>query len=68
MEKNFQLISLNTHIGEKLVNEIQPIDYNYYNLDRDERFDFSFKKSCELIEFCDKYKILNPLERSYLQG
>ena len=29
--------------GDKVLREIKPIDYNFYNLDREERYDFCFK-------------------------
>jgi hypothetical protein len=50
------------------MNEIEPINYNFYNLDREERYDFTFKKSLQYIEFTERNKIEHPLERSYLVG
>ena len=52
---NFLLI-----LGKKLVNEIKPIfEENFYNLDRDRKYQMILKKSLELVEFVNKYKIEN---------
>jgi hypothetical protein len=55
-------------IRSLLLEEIKPIDYNFYNLDRSDRYEFTFKKTIELTNFFDKYHIRNQLERSYLQA
>lgn len=47
-------------IGKKLVNEIKPIYYeNFYNLDRDDKFQMMMKKSLEIFEFIQRNNI-NP--------
>ena len=37
--------------GQKVLNDIKPIDYNFYNLDREERYDFCFQKTIEYTQF-----------------
>ena len=42
------------------MNEIKPIfEENFYNLDRDQKYQMILKKSLELFEFVHKYKIEN---------
>lgn len=55
-------------LREELVNSIQPIDYNFYNLDRGEQYDFCYKKALELLDFSDKHKISDTLENNFLAG
>ena len=44
--------------GKKLAKEIKPIfEENFYNLERDQKYQMIFKKSLELVDFVNKYKI-----------
>lgn len=43
-----------------MVKTIKPIsEENFYNLDRDEKYQMIFKKSLELLEFVNENKIEN---------
>lgn len=56
-------------IGEKVIKDIEPITYNFYNLDREQRYDFTFKKTLEYVDFVKNNGLSHLMENNgYLVG
>jgi|LakMenEpi03Aug12_release.lakeMendotaPanAssembly.Ray.scaffolds.fasta_scaffold2920761_1 hypothetical protein len=59
MSKSFLILK-----GQKVLNDIKPIDYNFYNLDREERYDFCFQKTIEYTEFAKKNLLVSLMDNN----